>query len=106
MKTPRPFKCNQEGYLLDFLSWKPSFAEQVAEALTMTLDEFDWEVIEFVRGYYEAHQLMPLTRVLVQYIKEDLDQGFDSIKFQERYTAKPLWVLAQLSGLPKPAQCI
>lgn len=106
MSTPKPFKCNHEGYLLDFMAWRTSFAEQIAEELSMTLDEFDWEVIEFVRGFYEAHHMMPLTRVIVQYIMSDLDEGFDSIKLQERYTVQPLWVLAKLSGVPKPAQCV
>lgn len=100
------FNCNHEGYLLDFLAWQPNFAEQVAGELGHHLDAFDWQVIKFVRGFFETHHMMPLTRAIVQYIKQALDPEFDSIKLQQRYTTKPLWLLAKLAGAPKPAQCI
>lgn len=100
------FKCNNEGYLLDYLSWTPQFAKALASSWIRPLDEFDWEVIEYIRGFYEGHQRMPLTRNIIHYIKQDMDPGFDSVNFQERYTDQPLWVLAKFSGVPKPVQCI
>lgn len=98
--------CDNEGYLVDFREWYRDFALQVADPLGLVLVDFDWKVIDFVRGFYEAHQLMPLTRLIVKYIKNELDPAFDSVKLQARYTDKPLRVIAKLAGLPRPIQCI
>ncbi len=100
------FTCNTEGYLLDAAMWTSDFAEQVAARdLGQILSEFDWMMIAFVRDFYDRYRTMPLTRRLVSYAQTRVP-SFDSVQLQKHYTTKPLWVLAKLSGLPKPVQCI
>jgi TusE/DsrC/DsvC family sulfur relay protein len=100
------FVCDEEGYLLDATTWTSDFAVQVALGdLDKILSEFDWAMIAFVRDFYQLHHMMPLTRRIVSYARMSID-GFDSLQLQANYTRRPLWVLAKLSGLPKPAQCI
>ena len=70
------------------------------------METFDQQVIAFAQAFYQEHGVMPLTRRIVKFIQEHLDPSFDSIKLQERYTDKPLRVIAKRAGLPKPVQCI
>jgi TusE/DsrC/DsvC family sulfur relay protein len=100
------FICNEEGYLLDAASWTSDFAEQVAASdLGRGLADFDWAMITFVREFYRAHHMMPLTRRIVSYAGSRVSD-FDSVELQRHYTNKPLWVIAKIAGLPKPVQCI
>lgn len=97
---------NTEGYLIDHRDWTQDWAAQKALQKGMILQQFDWQVIAFVRNFYQEYQVMPLTRRLLKFIREHLNADFDSIALQERYTDKPLRLIALLAGLPKPVQCI
>lgn len=97
---------NAEGYLLNYQAWTRDFAIQKACEIGINLQEFDWRVVAFARDFYIEFEVMPLTRRIMKFIRENLDSEFDSIKLQERYTDKPLRVIALIAGLPKPIQCI
>lgn len=100
------FVCNEEGYLLDAAAWTSDFAIEVAARdFDKSLSQFDWSVIAFVRDFYQEYHMMPLTRRIVSYVRTQIAH-FDSLELQKHYTHQPLWVLAKLSGLPKPVQCI
>lgn len=70
------------------------------------MDSFDQQVIAFTKDFYQEHGVIPLSRRIIKFIQEKLDPEFDSIQFQERYTDKPLRVIAERAGLPRPVQCI
>ena len=86
--------------------WTREYAIAEAGAVQIILEPFDWAVIEFVRAFYQEHEIMPLTRRIIKFIRENLKSDFDSIAFQVRYSAQPLFVIARISGLPRPMQCI
>ncbi len=96
----------EAGYLIDFREWTENWALQKALAQGLVLQDFDWQVIQFARAFYVEHQIMPLTRRLIKFIRENLAPEFDSILLQQYYTEKPLRVIALVSGLPRPIQCI
>ena len=98
--------CTAEGYLINADAWTPAFAEQIAAELEFALEDFDWQVLDYLRNFYKAHAMMPLTRLIIKYIKSELDSEFSSVKLQVRYSDKPLRVLAKMAGLSKPIQCI
>ncbi len=94
------------GYLLDFQEWTAAWALQKAASQHRELADFDWQVIQFARDFYAEHQIMPLTRRLIKFIRAQLQPDFDSLLLQAYYTDKPLRVIALLAGLPRPIQCI
>ena len=96
----------ENGYLLDCQEWTQAWAIQNAATYHLILDKFDWQLLDFARAFYQEHQVMPLTRRLIKFIREQHQADFDSIALQQRYTDKPLRVIALLAGLPKPIQCI
>ena len=96
----------EAGYLLDFQEWAEAWALQKAQDYNLTLEAFDWQLIAFARAFYQEHQIMPLTRRLVKFIRENIDPDFNSMDLQQHYTDKPLRVIALIAGLPKPIQCV
>lgn len=95
-----------EGYLIDYKAWSRDWALQKASEQGLILQSFDWQLIEFARDFYQEYQVMPLTRRIIKFVRENLNAQFDSIELQERYSEKPLRIIALISGLPKPVQCL
>lgn len=50
------------GYLIDPEVWSPAFAEHAARAEGLTLDARHWQVIDFIRDWYDAHGVAPDAR--------------------------------------------
>ena len=53
---------DSEGYLFDTDDWSKDFAAIVAEEEGITLDDQYWSVIDFIRGYFDEHQVAPDVR--------------------------------------------
>jgi tRNA 2-thiouridine synthesizing protein E len=96
----------EAGYLVDWQDWSPSWASEKASILSRPLSDFDWQLIAFTREFYTTHHIMPLTRRLIQFIRDHYQKDFDSLALQAYYTDKPLRIIALISGLPRPIQCI
>jgi TusE/DsrC/DsvC family sulfur relay protein len=62
----RTVDVDEEGYLLDPAQWDMEVAERIAEAEQLALTEPRWEVVRFVRDYYEEHQSVPEARTLLK----------------------------------------
>ena len=69
--APMP-ETDAEGYLVEPTDW----TEQVAEALALQegvpLEEDHWDVIRFMRGFYEEHQIAPDARYVIKHLAERL----------------------------------
>ena len=48
-----------EGYLFDPEDWSPDIARELAAEEGLELGDEHWGVLEFIRGYYEAHGITP-----------------------------------------------
>ena len=66
---------DEEGYLADLGDWEPEVAQVMAEADECDLSDNHWEVINFLRSYYEEYQIAPAVRVLTKAIGKKLGQG-------------------------------
>ena len=63
---------DEEGYLASLSDWSPEVAEFMAGLDECDLTENHWEVINFLRDYYEEFQLAPAVRVLIKNAKKKL----------------------------------
>ena len=52
------------GFLVNRSDWSEDVATAMARADGMELTSEHWEVINFMREYYEEHQLVPILRML------------------------------------------
>ena len=62
----KSFETDEEGYLANLNDWNPDLANAMAEVDGAALDENHWEVINFLREYYEEYQIAPAVRVLTK----------------------------------------
>ena len=48
---------DEEGYLEDLGSWTPEIAEAMAKDEDVELTDEHWDIINFLREYYEEYQI-------------------------------------------------
>lgn len=64
-----------EGYLVNPESWDQTVAEQLAAEEHVELEKEHWQVIDFMRRYYEDHQVAADARFVVKFMAEELGLG-------------------------------
>ena len=98
---------DEEGYLANLGDWEPKVAEAMAEADECDLTDNHWEVINFLRSYYEEYQIAPAVRVLTKAIGKKLgkDKGNSRYLYQ-LYPYGPAKQACRYAGLPKPTGCV
>lgn len=96
-----------DGYLLDINQWNKDVAIAIAKLENIELTEAHWEVIDFVRGFYQEYNTSPAIRMLVKALalKLGTDKG-NSRYLQRLFPDGPAKQATKLAGLPKPAKCL
>jgi TusE/DsrC/DsvC family sulfur relay protein len=61
-----------EGYLVEPQDWTESIAERLAQQENVSLTETHWEVVRFMRSYYEEHQIAPDARHVMKHLSQVL----------------------------------
>ncbi|AOR65874.1 sulfurtransferase TusE [Pectobacterium wasabiae] len=96
-----------QGYLMDSTTWSEALALALAEQEGITLTEPHWEVVRFVRNFYQEFNTSPAIRMLVK----AMAQKYGEEKGNSRYLYKlfpkgPAKQATKIAGLPKPVKCI
>ena len=98
---------DEEGYLANLGDWEPEVAAVMAEADECDLTENHWEVINFLRSYYEEYQIAPAVRVLTKAIGKKLGKDKGNSKYlYQLYPYGPAKQACRYAGLPKPTGCV
>ncbi|SMB78610.1 tRNA 2-thiouridine synthesizing protein E [Pasteurella testudinis DSM 23072] len=100
-------ELDKDGYLLHSEQWNEQVALVLAEKDQLPLSEAHWEVIHFVRDFYQEYQTSPAIRMLVKAMADKLgaDKG-NSRYLQRLFPDGPAKQATKLAGLPKPAKCL
>ncbi|KMK52142.1 sulfur transfer protein TusE [[Actinobacillus] muris] len=101
------FATDEFGYLKNLADWSPELAEEIAKAENITLTPEHWEIVFFVREFYQEYKTSPAIRMLVK----SLAQKFGEEKGNSRYLQHlfpdgPAKQATKIAGLPKPAKCL
>ena len=98
---------DNEGFLKDVSLWSPQLAAVIADAENIELNDDAWEVVNFLRHYYEQYQIAPGARILTKAIKDKLgpDKG-NSNYLYGLFPYGPGRQGCKIAGLPKPTGCI
>jgi TusE/DsrC/DsvC family sulfur relay protein len=59
-----------EGYILDMDAWSEAFARAQAEKEGLVLTDEHWQVIYFIRTYYDEHSVQAQVRDMVMHFRE------------------------------------
>lgn len=100
-------ETDKQGYLLDHTQWCEALAPIIAAEENIELSEAHWEVVRFVRDFYEEYNTSPAIRMLVKAMAKALgeDKG-NSMYLYKLFPKGPAKQATKIAGLPKPARCI
>jgi tRNA 2-thiouridine synthesizing protein E len=65
-----PIKTDAEGYIENTEEWSEDFARALAKAEGLALTDEHWEVIHFLRDYYQDHGVQCQVRVMIQHFSK------------------------------------
>lgn len=61
---------DKEGYLQDLDAWTEDFARAQAEAEDLVLTQEHWDVIHFLREYYDEHNVQAQVRSMIKHFSK------------------------------------
>lgn len=101
------YEHDEEGYLKNIGDWNRELAELIAKDEKIEMTPEHWEVVNFLREYYNEFQIAPAVRVLTKSIGKKLgpEKG-NSQYLYELFPYGPAKQACKIAGLPKPTGCI
>ena len=100
-------ETDEEGYLVDRNQWNEEVAKVLASTDNSELTQNHWEVLNFLREYYEEYQIAPAVRVLTKAIGKKLGADKGNSKYlYELFPYGPAKQACKYAGLPKPTGCV
>jgi tRNA 2-thiouridine synthesizing protein E len=101
------YEVDEEGYLMDWSVWKEGMANIMAKEDGLELSEEHWDVIKFLREYFEKYQIAPMIKILTKELKKKYGKEKGSTKYlYELYPGGPAKQACRYAGLPKPTGCV
>lgn len=68
----REVAFNKNGNLAHFQDWDPAIAQAMAKEEGLTLTDCHWSVINFLRDYYDFHEIPPSPKVIIREIGHEI----------------------------------
>lgn len=103
----RILEVDEEGYLANQSDWSEEVAQEMARADNCNLTAEHWEVINFLRAYYDEYQIAPAVRVLTKAIGKRLGPEKGNSRYlYELFPYGPAKQACRYAGLPKPTGCV
>jgi TusE/DsrC/DsvC family sulfur relay protein len=103
----KQIEVDDDGYIVNLDDWTPELATQFASEDGLTLTDAHWEVINFLRDYYQKYQIAPMIKILVKEIGKAMGKEKGNTKYlYELYPAGPAKQACRYAGLPKPTGCV
>ncbi|HMO45007.1 MAG TPA: TusE/DsrC/DsvC family sulfur relay protein [Rubrivivax sp.] len=100
-------ETDEEGYLVNLSDWSEDVAKEIAKAESVDMSENHWEVVNFLREYYDEYQIAPAVRVLTKAIGKQLGADKGNSKYlYELFPYGPAKQACKIAGLPKPTGCV
>jgi len=101
------YETDEEGYLVNLADWNEDIALELAKAESVEMTPSHWEVVNFLRGYYDEFQIAPAVRVLTKAIGKQLGPEKGNSKYlYELFPYGPAKQACKIAGLPKPTGCV
>ena len=100
-------ETDEDGYLAKLDDWNEQVATVMARADGLELTPAHWEVIHFLREYYNEYQIAPAVRVLTKAVGKKLGNEKGNSKYlYELFPYGPAKQACRYAGLPKPTGCV
>ena len=101
------YEHDEEGYLTNLNDWSKELAVLIAKDENIEMTDDHWEIVNFLREYYEEYQIAPAVRVLIKAVKKKLGADKGNQKYlYELFPYGPAKQACKIAGLPKPTGCV
>jgi TusE/DsrC/DsvC family sulfur relay protein len=101
------YAVDEEGYLVNINDWTPEIAVELAASENLPLSDEHWDIIKFLREYYDEYQIAPAVRVLTKAVGKRFGADKGNSKYlYELFPYGPGKQACKIAGLPKPTGCI
>ena len=101
------YETDEEGYLLNLSEWNEEIGKVLAQGENVDMTPAHWEVVNFLRDYYNEYQIAPAVRVLTKAIGKQLGAEKGNSKYlYELFPYGPAKQACKIAGLPKPTGCV
>lgn len=98
---------DKEGFLLNIDDWSPGVAKILAHNEGIELQDDHWAIVDAIRKFYEQTEVSLAMRPLVKLVHSEVDPLLgSSIALMRLFGDSPAKMVAKISGLPKPANCL
>ena len=99
----KTFETDEEGYLANINDWVSGVAGVMAKEDDLELTDEHWDIINFLREYYEEYQIAPAVRVLTKAVGKKLGKDKGTSKYlYGLFPYGPSKQACRYAGLPKP----
>ncbi|OQW93483.1 MAG: sulfurtransferase TusE [Beggiatoa sp. IS2] len=100
-------ETDEEGYLVNLGDWTEEVAKVLSAEDKIDLTGEHWEIIKFLREYYNEYQIAPAVRVLTKAVGKQLGKEKGTSKYlYELFPYGPAKQACRFAGLPKPTGCV
>jgi tRNA 2-thiouridine synthesizing protein E len=77
----KSFEVDEEGYLMDWQEWDQGMAAIMAKEDGLELSDAHWEVIKFLRSYFEKYQIAPMIKILTKELAKTMGKEKGNTKY-------------------------
>jgi len=103
----KTLETDEEGYLANINDWEPGVADVMSKEDGLDLTDEHWDIINFLREYYEEYQIAPAVRVLTKAVGKKLGKDKGNSKYLDwLFPYGPAKQACRYAGLPKPTGCV
>lgn len=98
---------NEEGFLINLKDWNQELALVLAESENIEMTAEHWEIVNFIRGYYQNFKHLPNARVFTKAIRNTFGEDKGNSRYLHKlFPQGPLKTACKIAGLPKPPTCL
>jgi tRNA 2-thiouridine synthesizing protein E len=93
-----------EGYLINPDDWNEDIANELASEESIEINERLWSVLNFIRQYYDEHNIAPDVRHLISYMAAENQSGKKEAKkiIFEMFPYGYVKQACKIAGMKKP----
>lgn len=92
---------DSEGYLVEPQDWNEEVAEAFARQENIRLTEDHWDVVRFMRNYYDEHQIIPDARYVIKHLSSRLGPASRN-KLFEMFPYGYVKQACKIAGMKRP----
>ena len=104
----KTFETDEDGFLMQLDGWDTDVAAYLAKGEEVEMTEKHWEIVHFLREYYNEFQIAPAIKILVKEVakKNSMEKKEASEYLYQLFPAGPAKQACKIAGLPKPTGCV